>query len=125
MDNFIYMTILLYALGWFTLHTILTLWAFIVIMKWKAQGMTSQSASYFQKLVFSTGLILDASYNYSLLGGALVLLQFPRRGEVLFTAHLKRVMKANLTKTRMQRYRTIVCKVYCYTLDFWDVGHCR
>ena len=120
MDNFIYMTILLYALGWFTLHTIFTLWAFIVIMKWKAQGMTSKNASYFQKLVFSTGLILDASYNYSPLGGALVLLQFPRRGEVLFTDHLKRIIRAN-----KPGYRLNVAKVYCFTLDFFDVNHCK
>jgi len=119
-DNFIYMTILLYALGWFTLHTILTLWAFIVIMKWKAQGMIFNSASTFQKLVFSTGLILDASYNYSPLGGVLALLQFPRRGEVLFTAHLKRIIRAD-----KPGYRLNVAKVFCACLDLFDVGHCR
>jgi len=104
----------------FVFHTIVTLWAFIVIMKWKAQGMTSKSASYFQKFVFSTGLILDASYNYSPLGGVLVLLQFPRRGEVLFTAHLKRIIKAD-----KPGYRLNVAKVYCFMLDLFDVGHCR
>ena len=104
----------------FVFHTIATLWTFIVIMKWKAQGMTSKNASTFQKLVFSTGLILDASYNYSPLGGALALLQFPRRGEVLFTAHLKRIIKAN-----KPGYRLNVAKVYCFILDMFDVEHCR
>ena len=104
----------------FVFHTIATLWAFIVVMKWKAQDWTFKSASYFQKLVFSTGLILDASYNYSPLGGALVLLQFPRRGEVLFTDHLKRIIRAN-----KPGYRLNVAKVYCFTLDFFDVNHCK
>ena len=104
----------------FVFHTIATLWAFIVIMKWKSQDMTPKNASFFQKLVFSTGVILDASYNYNPLGGTLALLQFPRRGEVLFTAHLKRIIKAD-----KPGYRLNVAKVYCYTLDFFDVGHCR
>lgn len=104
----------------FVFHTILTLWAFIVIMKWKSQGMTSKNATYWQKLVFSTGLILDATYNYSPLGGALILWQFPRRGETLFTAHLKRIIKAN-----KPGYRLNVAKVYCFMLDLFDASHCR
>lgn len=106
------------------LHTVLTLWMFIVIMKWKHSALTSEQASWGQKAFVALGVIMDASYNYSPLGGSLALLQFPRRGEPLFTNHLKRLKKANLSKTRMHRYRTIVCKVYCYILDFWDVGHC-
>jgi len=119
------MIYLIYTLGVFCLHTIVTLWFYIAIMRWKDNGMTSRNASYYQKFIFALGIIMDAAYNYSPLGGSLALLQFPRKREFLFTSHLKRVMKARLTKTRMQRYRTIVCKVYCYTLDFWDVGHCE
>ena len=109
----------------FVFHTIATLWLFIVIMKWKQEKVNFKTASWWKKATVAAGVISDATYNYSPLGGALVLLQFPRRGENLFTDHLKRLTKANLMKTRMQRYRTIVCKVYCYALDFWDVGHCK
>ena len=120
--NLIY---LIYALGIFCLHTIVTLWFYIAIMRWKAEGMTSRNASYYQKFIFALGIITDFGYNYSPLGGSLALLQFPRKREILFTSHLKRVMKARLTKTRMQRYRLVAAEVYCAILDWFDAGHCR
>jgi hypothetical protein len=50
----------------------------------------------------------------------LILWQFPRRGETLFTAHLKRIIKAN-----KPGYRLNVAKVYCFMLDLFDASHCR
>lgn len=104
----------------FCLHTILTLWAFIVIMKWKQNGMTNINATWGQKAFFAIGVLLDASYNYSPLGGSLALWQFPRRGEPLFTSHLKRIIKADIPG-----YRLTVAKIYCAMLDLFDIGHCR
>lgn len=104
----------------FCLHTALTLWAFIVIMKWKQNGITGSNATLSQKVFFSVGLILDASYNYSPLGGSLALWQFPRRGEPLFTHHLKRIIKAN-----RHGYRLTVAKIYCAMLNLFDVEHCH
>lgn len=104
----------------FVFHTILTLWLFIVIMKWKQDKVNFKTAGWWKKATVAIGVISDATYNYSPLGGALVLWQFPRRGETLFTAHLKRIMKAN-----KPGYRLNVAKVYCYTLDFFETGHCR
>lgn len=104
----------------FVFHTILTLWLFIVIMKWKQDKVNFKTAGWWKKATFAVGVISDATYNYSPLGGALILWQFPRRGETLFTAHLKRIIKAN-----KPGYRLNVSKVYCYTLDFFDVGHCE
>lgn len=104
----------------FVFHTILTLWLFIVIMKWKQDKVNFNTVSWWKKAIVVIGIISDATYNYSPLGGALILWQFPRRGETLFTEHLKRILKADKPS-----YRLNVVKVYCYTLDFFDVGHCR
>ena len=89
-------------------------------MKWKQQKLNPKTAAWWQKAVIALGIISDAAYNYSPLGGALALLQFPRRGEVLFTSHLQRIKKAAIPG-----YRYRVALTYCFILNFFDLNHCK
>lgn len=95
--------------------TVLTLGFYVWIMRWKKRGMTYRNATPFQKRVFEIGLFGDIIYNYTTL--TVVMLQFPRRGEVLATARLKRT----ITQTG---WRANIAKGYCWLLHQFDPGHC-
>lgn len=107
---------------YFIISTIVTLWMFLVIMKWKQEGMTTKNASWWQKAFFSIGVICDSVYNYT--SGAVILLQWPRAGEVMFTYHLQRIRRAMLYKSAWQKYRYNVAGAYCYVIELFDVKHC-
>ena len=108
--------------AYFVATTIITLWMFIVIMKWKKRGITKKNAGPFRRAFLIVGVFFDGLYNYT--SGALALLAFPRRGEVMFTYHLQRIMAADLFKTRMDRYRLHVASTYCFIIEKFDVKHC-
>ena len=108
------MAYLISIIAYIVASTVITLAFYIVIMRWKKTGVRL-TATLFQKAIFSTGLILDVLYNYTTL--TVLMLQFPRRGEVLATARLKRTV-------RQTGYRAYIAKGFCWLLDQWDMGHC-
>lgn len=107
-------------LGLFTLHTALTLQAYIKIMSWKRAGITKESALRIQQLFLAYGLFLDATYNWAPWGGSLALMDRPRRGETLFTEHLQRIMEE-----ARPGYTLAVASGYCALLNYFDHNHCR
>ena len=120
------MTYFLIAVTIFFVHSQLTLaifaWIYSIRGKNRQQPLRDfvRDLKGWQKIVAVIGVLLDVAYNYSPLGGSVALFAYPRRGEVLFTAHLMRIVRAKLPG-----YTYSAAKVYCAILNVFDKNHCR
>lgn len=104
----------------FLIHTVLVLHAFIVIERWRHEGLTGETAQWWQKWYLTYGIFMDVLYNYAPWGGSALMGRFPRRGETMFTYHLRRVRHEKL-----KTWAGLVTAVYCAILNHYDHNHCR